>query len=339
MNKIKKCCLILFAGCITHTQCWAIEEKILYGVSPQEGGGNKAIKVEEIEVEQESKIDFIEYSHDLLKEYIDTLSYNVDGFFIDTFFGDNILDDDVSGSRAKFSFSTRRVLGQPVDYKYGLSIKIVLPNTNDRFNLLLQSSDEDEDGRESNAIDTLENVEYSTALRYIFKETDRWKVNFDTGVKWGFPPDPFTRLRMRRYAYFDNYKARTTQTVFWSASDGFGERTSFELSRPLNIDRLMRFNAEAKYLLNNDYFELNYGLALYHELNAKEALGYYFRASGNTITDTTFNNYGIGLRYRRKVYKDWMFAEVSPELETTNSNEYDVTPVLMFRFEALIGNQ
>lgn len=339
MKRILKYSLLLLAGVIFQAQCWAIEEQVLYGVNPQEGGGNKAIQVEEIEVEQESKISFIEYSHDWLKEYMDTLSYNVDVFFIDTFFGDDILDDDVSGSRAKLSFFTRRVLGQPVDYNYGLSVKLVLPNTNERFNLLLQSSDEDEDGRESNAIETVENVEYSTALRYIFKETDRWKVNFDAGIKWGFPPDPFTRLRMRRYAYFENYKARATQTVFWSASDGLGEKTTFEVSRPLNIDRLMRFNAGAKYLLNNDYFELNYGLALFHELNAKEVLGYYFRASGDTIADTTFNNYGVGVRYRRKVYKNWMFAEISPELETTSSNEYDITPVLMFRFEALIGAQ
>ena len=61
------------------------------------------------------------------------------------------------------------------------------------------------------------------------------------------------------------------------------------------------------------------------------------RASGDSIAATTFKNYGIGVRYRRKVYQNWMFAEISPELETASSNEYDITPVLMFRFEALIG--
>jgi hypothetical protein len=319
--------------------CWSIEEQVLYGVSPYEGGGNSPIIVEEPEVEIESKISFIDYSHDWLKESIDTISFNVDGFFIDTFFGDDIIDDDVSGSRAKLSFFTRRVIGQPVDYNYGLSVKLVLPNTNERFNLLLQSSEDDEDSRDNNPINTVENVEYSTALRYIFKETEQWNVNFDTGVKWGFPPDPFTRLRFRRYAYFDNYRTKSTQTVFWSGQGGLGEKTSFEMSRPMNIDRLVRFNMGAQYLVNNEYFELNYGLTLFHELNAKEVLAYYIRASGDTIVDTTFNNYAVGVRYRRKVYQNWMFAEISPELETMSGNEYDITPVLMFRFEALIGAQ
>ncbi len=336
MNGVRFCWALLM-GYTFFSPCWAIEEQILYDVNPQEGGGSQDIIINKVRVEQASKIGFIEYSHDWLKEYIDTLSYSVDGFFIDTFFGDDILDDDVSGSRAKISFFTRRVIGQPVDYNYGLSIKLVLPNTNERFKLLLESSDEDDGGRESNALDSVEGVEYSTALRYIFKETERWKVNFDTGVKWGFPPDPFTRLRMRRYAYFENYRVRATQTLFWSVRDGIGERTTLELNRPLNIDRLIRLNMGAQYLLDNDYFELNYGAALFHELNEKEVFAYYVRASGDTIDDATFNNYGIGVRYRRKVYQDWMFAEISPELETASSNEYDVTPVLMFRFEALIG--
>lgn len=343
MARVRNSLTYLFCLLFSPTLCWGIEQQILHGVSPLEGGGNQPLIIpvdpEVLSTELESKIGFIEYSHDWLKEYIDALSYNIDGFFIDTFFGDDILEDDVSGSRAKLSFFTRRVIGQPVDYNYGLSVKLVLPNTNEKFNLLLTSSEEEEGERESNAIDTVENVEYSTALRYIFKETDRWKVNFDTGIKWGFPPDPFTRLRMRRYAYFENYRARTTQTFFWSANDGFGERTSFELNRPLNIDRLVRFNTSAQYLVDKGYFDLSYSTTLFHELNAKEVLAYYFRASGDNREDVTFNNYGVGVRYRRKVYQNWMFAEISPELETIAANEYDVTPVLMFRFEALVGNR
>jgi hypothetical protein len=322
---------------VVSNSSWSIEEQYLHSFEQREGSGNQAIEVDIIREEEQTTISFIEYSHDWLKDYIDSLSYNVDGFFIDTFFGDDIIDDDVSGSRAKLSFFTRRVIGQPVDYNYGISIKLVLPNTNDRFNLLFQSTEEDEDERENNPINTVENVEYSTALRYVFNESERWRVNFDTGIRWGLPPDPFSRLRFRRYAYFDAFKIKATQTLFWSASDGIGEKSSFELNQPLNIDRLLRYSARAQYLVNNDYFELNYGVALFHELNSKEVLAYYYRAAGDTVRNATFKNYGIGVRYRRKIYQDWVFAEVNPELETQSDNEYDITPVIMFRFEALIG--
>jgi hypothetical protein len=316
---------------------WALEEQYFHSFEQRDGSGDQAITIDVIHKEELTKISFVEYSHDWLKEYIDSLSYNVDGFFIDTFFGDDVIDDDVSGSRAKLSFFTRRVIGQPVDYNYGISIKLVLPNTNERFNLLLQSSEEEEGERENNPINSVENVEYSTALRYVFQETERWKVNLDTGVRWGLPPEPFSRLRFRRYAYFDDFRFKATQSFLWSASDGIGEKTNVELNQPLNIDRLIRYSGGAQYLLKDDYFNLNYGLELFHELNAKEVLAYYYRAAGDTISDATFNNYGIGIRYRRKIYQDWVFAEVNPELETQRDNEYDITPVIMFRFEALVG--
>lgn len=328
---------LFFSFLLLSYPCWSIEEQYLHSFEHQEGGGNQAIIIDIIRAEEQTKIGIIEYSHDWLKDYIDSLSHNVDGFFIDTFFGDDIIEDDVGGSRAKLSFFTRRVIGQPVDYNYGLSVKLVLPNTNERFNLLLQSSEEDENERENNPINTVENVEYSTALRYVFQETENWKVNFDNGIRWGLPPDPFSRLRFRRYAYFDDFRFKATQTLFWSASDGIGEKSDFELNQPLNIDRLLRYSVGAEYLLKDDYFKLNYGVSLFHELNASEILAYYYRAGGDTIGNTTFNNYGIGIRYRRTIYQDWVFAEINPELETQHENEYDITPVIMFRFEALVG--
>lgn len=331
--------LMLMVLLLTHQSSWGVEEQYLHSFEQREGSGNRALSVDTIHEEEQATIGFIENSHDWLKDYIDSLSYNVDGFFIDTFFGDDIIDDDVSGSRAKISFFTRRVIGQPVDYNYGISLKLVLPNTNERFNLLFQTTEEDEEERESNAINTVENAEYSTALRYVFQETERWKVNFDTGIRWGLPPDPFTRLRFRRYAYFDDFRVKATQTIFWSGNEGIGEKSSVELNQPLNIDRLIRYSGGAKYLVNDDYFDLNYGVALFHELNVKEVLAYYYRAAGDTVDSATFNKYGIGVRYRRKIYQNWVFAEVNPELEAQSDNEYDITPIIMFRFEALIGTR
>ena len=314
-----------------------MEERYLHTFELQEGGGNQAVKIDVVSKQEPYKINFIEYSHDWLKDYIDNVSYNVDGFFIDTFFSDNIIEDDVNGSRAKLSFFTRREIGKPVDYQYGVSVKLVLPNTDEHLNLLLESSESDEDERESNPINTVDNVEYSTALRYIVEESERWKINFDTGVRWGLPTDPFSRLRFRRFAYFDDFRIKATQKFFWSGTKGFGEETKFELNQPLNIDRIIRYSAGAEYLLNDGFFSLNYGLTLYHELNASEILAYYFRAGGNSIEGPTFDSYGVGIRYRRKVYQDWMFVEVNPELKTQSETEYDITPIIMFRFEALIG--
>ncbi len=328
---------ILFSLLIYPLQTLAAADKILHSFDYSEGGGDQDVLLEQEQLEEDLRFEAIEWSHDWLKDYIDEVSYGIDGFFVDTFFGDDVINDDISGSRAKFSFYTRRVIGQPVYYKYGVNVRVVLPNTEDRFSLLVESS-EDEEAADNQPIDPTEPVQYSTALRYMVKETDNWKVSFDNGIKWGIPPDPFTRLRFRRFGYFDIYHTRATQTFDWSVSDGFGSNTRFEINRPLDIDRLIRFETGAKYELNNDYFELDYGFSLYHELNKREVLAYYLRVSGENRSNMSFNNYGIGFRYRRVVYQDWVFVEFTPELETANVNNYDITPIIMFRFEALVGD-
>lgn len=312
-------------------------QKVGLDEARQDEEGSDRVNSHDIGLENNFEINIFDDSRDWIHDYINSVSKNVDGFFIDTFFGDDILEDDVSGSRAKLSLFTRKVAGEPIDYRYGLSVKLVLPNTNERLKLLFESSENEDAERGSTELSPVDNVEYLTALRFIITESNRWKVNFDTGVRWGIPMDVFTRLKLRRNAYFDHFKLRATQTIFWTAQEGVGEKTDFEFNKPLDHNSIMRLDMDAEYLLNNDYFDLSYGLGLYHELNNKAVLSYYLRASGDTIDEATFNNYGVGIRYRKKVYKDWMFAEINPELETASDNQYKTTPILMLRFEALVG--
>jgi len=269
--------------------------------------------------------------------YLDGLSGDLDTFFVDAFFGEDILEDDVGGSRAKLSFYTRRELGDPVDYKFGISVNLELPRISERLNLLLES--DDEEAREADPFESVENNNYSAALRFIFRETDQWKTTLDSGIRWGIPPDPFSRLRARRYAWFSEWEMKVTQTLYWFSSKGWGEDTTIQMNYPLNVEKLLRLNAKADYLLDDDYFKLSYSAGLYHELSRRAALAYVAGASGSTRSATaTFNSYSASVRYRRLIYQDWVFAEVQPELVWESEKEYETTPVIMFRIESLISD-
>ncbi|MBM95042.1 MAG: hypothetical protein CMI09_04245 [Oceanospirillaceae bacterium] len=277
----------------------------------------------------------VERSRYWLAGYLDELSAGLDSFFVDSFFSENIIEDDIEGSRAKLSFYTRRELGDPVDYKFGLSVRLVFPNTNERLNLLLES--EDEEAREADPLESVENNNYSAALRFIIQESDRWKTNLDSGVRWGIPPDPFSRLRARRFFGFWDWEAKATQTLYYYTSKGWGERTSLQLNRSLNTEKLLRLNGAAEYLLNDEYFKLNYDLGVYHELSHRAAMGYVAGASGDTQSSATFYDYFASVRYRRLIYKDWVFAEVAPALVWESNKDYETTPVIMFRIESVIS--
>lgn len=280
--------------------------------------------------------DMLDRSRGWLVNHLDNLSGGIDSFFVDVFFDETLAQENVKGSLAKVSFYTRREIGDPVDYKFGASVRLVLPHTNERLNLLLES--EDEQAREGDPLESIENPTYSAALRFIIRETEYWSTNIDAGVKWAVPPDPFVRLRARRLAYFDHWNMRITQTLSYFTSTGYGEDTSLVFDHPLSTERLLRFETKASYLLNDDFFELRYGLGSYRELSRKAAIAWVGQARGDTEYGATFDNYSAGFRYRRQVYKSWMFFEVAPGLEWSGDKNYETTPVIMFRLEAVMAN-
>lgn len=277
-------------------------------------------------------------SKDWLADYLNSVSGDLDSFFIDSFFSDDILLDDQKGSKAKLSFNTRRKIGQPVDYNFSVSVKLELPKVHKKLNLIFESNEEDEAINNNDVAAAAENVEYSAALRFIVREKNNWRINLDTGIRWKIPPEPFSRLRIRRFSHMPwDINLRSTQEFSWYSSKGWGTNTSFRFDKKVSDKKLLRLNNSAKYLLNDDYFTFSSSLTLYHELNTKEALAYILRASGDDQEHATYHNYGIGIRFRRQVYSDWMYAEIAPELESSREDNYDIVPVIMFRFEALIS--
>jgi len=281
--------------------------------------------------------DMAERSRRWLVKHLDTLSGGIDSFFVDRFFNDDVTDIEGQGSRARFSFFTRRELGDPVDYKFGVSMNIELPHTNERLNLLLQS--EDEDVRESQLLESPENVTYSAALRFIIQNTERWSSSVDAGIRWALPPDPFVRLRVRRPVYFDYWNLNMRQEFNYYTSEGYGSVTELTFDRPIDTQRLFRLDSEAEYLLNNDYFTLMYGAGLYHEINSIYAYAVLAKATGDSEFGPTFDEYEFGVRLRRRVYREWMFAEIYPQYIWTRENDWQSTPVLMFRLQAEFRGQ
>lgn len=278
----------------------------------------------------------LEASRAWLAGYLNSVSGSLDSFFVDAFFGDDLIDDDIQGSRAKIRMSTRQVSGDTLEYKFGVSVKLDLPHTNDRLKLLIES-EEEEDAVQQNFLESVDNTNYSTALRFLIKERAAWRTDFDVGIRGGLPPNPFTRFRARRYAYLSAWEVRATQTLYYFRDDGWGEDTELRLDYPLNTEKVFRVNARARYLLDNQYFDLNYDLALYHELSPKAVLAYNAGASGDSEQGATFYSYYAGVRYRRQVYSDWMFFEIAPQFEWHRDTDYRTRPVLMLRLESLIS--
>lgn len=271
-----------------------------------------------------------------LLSHLDNLSGDIDTFFVDRFFNEDVTEFSRGGSQARFSFFTRREFDDPVDYKFGVSLKLELPHTNKRLNLLLES--EDENVREGDLLESPENVTYSSALRFIIRESDRWNASIDTGVRWALPPDPFVRAQAHRPFYFDRWNFRLSQEVNYYTKAGYGAVTQFRFDRPFSTQRLLRLESKFEYLLNNDYFNLMYGAGVYREINHLYAYAILAKATGDNQYGATFDQYEVGVRVRRRVFREWMFAELHPQYLWSRENLWEPMPVLMFRLQAEFGD-
>gem|GEM_PF-1633368 len=294
-------------------------------------------ELEKTEVQTQAEIEALEWSRAVVSEYVESLNDGMDSFFMGAFFDDEIINDESSGSNGRLFFSTRRVEGEGVDYQSGINLKLVLPNTRDRFKVLVETDENDDETKETNALGTTDNVTYSTSIRVEIREGRRWKTSWDNGVRWEAEPVYFSRLRARRTDYFDDWRSRLLQSAYWRTDDGWGAKLRASLMRPIDLRRHFTTSFNADYLLDNDFAELENSMAIFDELSYKHAMLYRFAILGDTEGLTKVNSYVTTVSYRRKIYKSFVFAEVVPELAWPRERDYSLTPAISFRLEMIFG--
>ena len=285
----------------------------------------------------QAEIEALEWSREVVFEYVESLNDGVDSFFMGAFFDDEIVNDESSGSNGRLFFASRRVEGEGVDYQVGLNLKLVLPKTRDRFKLLVETDENEDDKKETNALETTNNVTYSTAVRIEIRDGRRWKTSWDNGIRWEAEPIYFSRLRARRTDYFDDWRSRLLQSAYWRTDDGWGAKFRANLMRPIDLRRHFTTGFNADYLLDNDFAELETSMAVFDEITHKSAMLYDFSIFGDTESISKVNSFVASVSYRRKIYRSFVFAELVPELAWPRERDYSTTPAINFRLEMIFG--
>jgi hypothetical protein len=286
---------------------------------------------------EKSDIELLDWSQELVSDYVESLNDGVDSFFMGAFFDDELIEDESSGSNGRLFFTSRRVEGEDVDYQAGINLKIILPHTRDRFKLLVETDENEEGGAETNVLGTTENVTYSTAIRVELRDGKRWKTSLDNGVRWSGEPVYFSRIRSRRTDYFEEWRTRILQSIYWRTDVEWGAKLDMNALRPIDFTRHFNLGFKADYNLNDDMAELQSSASIFDELSHRSAMLYQVAAFGDTESITKINDVVLSVSYRRKIYKSFVFAEIVPEIGFPRDLNYDATPALNFTLEMIIG--
>ena len=295
--------------------------------------------------DSETILETLERSHDTLSRELDTLSERVDLF----------LSGSVTGEESKESYvraglSTVFLKGGEIRFDRVFSAKIDLPNTEKRFHLLLESDPErgfrnpvSPGARSSTESETLTRqgpgTNFSTAIQYLLQERRKWLMSLDGGIQVEFPPDPFARARLRRSFAYGNWRFTFAETLFWFVSLGPGESTQFVIERNLPGAMLLRCATEALYREREDGFDLSQSLSIYQELSPREVMTYKAGVTGEAKQNNQLRDWGLGVEYRRRIYKNWLYFSVEPAVVFSKDNEFRADPSIRLTIDVSFGPQ
>jgi hypothetical protein len=168
----------------------------------------------------------------------------------------------------------------------------------------------------------------STELVYDLFRTTRSILDVGAGVRVKIPPDAFVRTRFQ-YArpIALGILGRFTATAYWDALDGLGESNQVDLERWLAQPTLLRWSNSFEIKEKDNGWTWGTDLSLLHKLSPKSAITFAAGVSGSTQPAWIAMNYRVLTRYRRNVWRNWLFLEGEPYIRWPRMEDGSRNPV------------
>jgi len=227
-----------------------------------------------------------------------------------------------------------------VDTGVRLRGKVHLPRINERISLIF--SEEDGDG-----------TNYYTQNAATVSQQNTTRLNLEVNLTEESNHRLFFRVGMRsnlkgrvsmRYRYEPDIDGkltnRFTQSAYFRDGIGFGSFSRYQVDFALAGEGLVRWTNDARF--EESYTGAEYTTSLeYLQLRGNDtALSWYSRVNGVTSPGYVAS-YDLGVRYRRQVYRDWLFLELEPGY-TWRKDAWalprEESPYIFVRLEMAIGS-
>jgi len=263
-------------------------------------------------------------------------SENVDRYFINT-----EQDSRLNFSHIQLGYRYTLYEGNVSTLEPVISGRIHLPRTENRLSIEVSSS---RDGNDPEA-DVTNDAErmLGLGLGYI---SDLPKL-FTAKLRGGFKmvDSTFTfysNLRLYRRFFFDTWSLQLSEDLYRDSVVSRLAKTEMLFERKISEKKLFRSITRNLYYFDLEYVQNDQTFYMIKQLSDKDALIYQLGASWTrpmVESEHSLDSYYNLIRYSRKVYKDWLFFEVSPQIYFLKENNFSPTPLLHVQFTAFFGNK
>jgi hypothetical protein len=238
---------------------------------------------------------------------------------IDSFFGAADVEEQATVSRGRLSAGGRWDEREGLRRRARLKARVALPAINERTSLIFGRGEADElvDGSGDDSIDSLptrfndfENDDWLLGIGYTRDAKLKRGWSFGTGVKLSTPLEPFVRATYRwNKSFSDDWLWLVEPRVFVQSQRGAGLSLRNTIDHAMNEDWLLRFLSIAVVEEDAEGVAWTNKVIAYQNLANNSAMSYAVYNTGETDAEVPVRDYGIELRYRRKILREWLFIE------------------------------
>lgn len=208
-----------------------------------------------------------------------------------------------------------------------------LPKASKKLRLVFEGDQEDsvEDIVPSNIEDS------ESQIGFLYEITQSPRAN----LSWKLSLSPSLTMRYRySFPHSEQFTTRFTQQLFYKDS-AFGASATVDFIYSFSEDLILRQANDLGRTEDDDASKWTTGLVLFQRLNEKSALSYESSYNGTTEPEVFATNARIGVRYRRQIYRKWLFFELAPEVTWPRelfTDKRKKTNALFFRLEVNFVN-
>ncbi len=292
---------------------------------------------------------YIDRSHAYLDRKINHLVTWFDGLFGSTAGRDTAKAD----NRLLWSNDLRVEKGNGLSYRSSLRAHLELPKFQKRIRLVIT-----EENREEAVVpipidpgtpavntptkaNTLQAV--NTELRYYAHDAKAGYAFLAAGSRFVWLPETFVRARLLwRRPLADKTFISPSVTPFWQDHIGFGVTPQLDFGHTFSRDYIFLWANSATVFEKRPGFLWGTEVSLSRILSPVSAIGVAVGATGATrpsvVADQfnlASNTYKVAVKYRRNIYRPWLFLELIPETNWRRDEaaEREIIPAFTVRLE------
>ncbi len=265
----------------------------------------------EDEYTEEEEIAVLEASRQGLRQASEWAARNIDGWFGD-------LPFEQGGKISRGRLRLRTVWREPDDFDVNLRfrLRMTLPNLENKAHVLI-GRENDRDWVRDRPMTVMEQ---QRLLRENKKDDETFFAGI--GLEWldtirlslGLRDlyKPYVKARYTREWQIDERnQLEFNETGFWALDDGFGTTTTIDYEHALSSLLSVRWLNSGTVSEEDEGLDWYSSLGLYRVFAKQRLLSGEILADGETGKDVAVQEYGILVKWRQPVYRDWLLGELS----------------------------